>query len=369
MKKVGVIGSTGRLGRCLVDTLLADPDICILAGSRDPDRVMTPGTDPSGNRLQTCHLDVLDARQLHAFCGKADLVINCAGPSGVLLDLVLRAAADVGCPVLDPGGYDPVLVRLETWRKRASADTTTIMVGAGLFPGLSGIYPRHLAQSEATTPNRLDVFYAGTDAWAPSSAWDIIHSTSDFGANRPPSVFDNGKIRPVPFHRAFRTLDLGQPAGRVCGMLLYTEELGRLARQSGIREVHCHGANNGKWSSRVLTLVKLLGLNRTPRQISRSAMWLSRASVRDQRQGQQACFAIDCVATWADRQKQARIITGDTYLGTAAVLATAARMILANETIPPADGGPPIGMAHELLDPVRFLQRFRATGCVIMEHC
>ena len=150
-------------------------------------------------------------------------------------------------------------------------------------------------------------------------------------------------------------------------MLLYTEELGRLARQLGVSQVYCHGANNGRWSGCVLALVKTLGLNQRPEQIERSAQWLSWASRRDRRLGYVPCFAIDCHATWSDHKRHAMILTGDTYEGTAAVLLCAARLILSGSWLSPSHEGPPIGMAHELFDVARFMHVFRSSDCVIRE--
>ncbi len=367
MKRIGLIGSTGRVGQVLLKALLRDPEITVLAGCRDPDRRQPPDPGHVGQRYQVHKLNVFDEQKLLSFCRDVDLLINCAGPSGVLLDRVLVTAARLECPVLDPGGYDPVLSRLDALARQAGRHAAPIVVGAGLFPGLSGIYPRWLAESEDRVPDRLDVFYAGTDEWGPSSAWDIIHSTSDFGANRPPSYYDGGKLRAVPIYRAFRRVELPFPVGRVRGMLLYTEELGRIARQLGVSQVYCHGANNGRWSGCVLALVKTLGLNQRPEQIERSAQWLSWASRRDRRLGYVPCFAIDCHATWSDHKRHAMILTGDTYEGTAAVLLCAARLILSGSWLSPSHEGPPIGMAHELFDVARFMHVFRSSDCVIRE--
>jgi hypothetical protein len=367
MTRIGLLGATGRVGIAVLRHLDRDPAVQVLAAGRSRARTEAAIASLAAGRVDVDEFDLLDAAHLERFCGSVDLVINCAGPSGVVLDRVILAAARAGRPVIDPGGYDPVLKRLKAIGENRKSDCAPIIVGAGLLPGLSGLYPRWVADCDMP-PDRLDVFYAGTDAWGPSSAWDIIQSVGDFGAERPPSFYRGGKPLAVPFRRAFRTMNLPPPVGQVRGFLVYTEELARLADAVGISEVHCHGTNNGRWSGLILGLVKLARLHRTTAQIERSARWLSWASHKDRRNGQAPCFAIDCAATWRDgRRRQARIVVGDTYEATAAVLVSLVRLLI-DGNLRARPGGPAIGMMHELFEAEPFLRAFRATGCVLAEE-
>jgi saccharopine dehydrogenase-like NADP-dependent oxidoreductase len=367
MTRVGVLGATGRVGMAVLRGLNR-PDIEVVAAGRSRDRVVAVLGSLNDSSTRPVAFDLFDVPQLENFCRDVELVINCAGPSGVVLDRVISAAVRTNRPAVDPGGYDPVLARLETIEKECGSARAPIVVGAGLLPGLSGLYPRWVADRGGAAPDRLDIFYAGTDAWAPASAWDIIQSLVDFGAERPPSYYAGGEVRAVPFRRAFRTVSLPQPIGRVRGLLVYTEELGRLARTLGIAEVHCHGTNNGRWSGLVLGLVKLAKLYRSPKTTERSARWLSWASQRDQRNGQPPCFAIDCLATWRDGSKRhARIVVGDTYEATGAILASVVRLMIDGQLRASADR-PMIGMMHEMFGAEPILRLLRASGCILEEE-
>jgi hypothetical protein len=367
MTRVGVVGATGRVGMAVLRDLNR-LNIDVVAAGRSRDRVAAALGSLGDSNAQPVELDLFDAARLEDFCRDVELVINCAGPSGVVLDRVISAAARTKRPAVDPGGYDPVLARLETIEKEFGRAGAPIVVGAGLLPGLSGLYPRWVVEKGDAAPDRLDIFYAGTDAWAPSSAWDIIQSLGDFGAERPPSYYADGKLKAVPFRRAFRTVSLPQPVGRVRGLLVYTEELGRLAKSLGIAEVHCHGANNGRWSGLILGLVKVAKLHRSPKDTERSARWLSWASQRDQRNGQPPCFAIDCHATWRDGSaRHARIVMGDTYEATGAILASVVRLMLDGQ-LRMATDRPAIGMMHEMVDAEPILRLLRASGCILQEE-
>lgn len=363
MTRVGVLGATGRVGRAALRHLLADPRISVQAGSRDRGRAEAALPPECDGRAAAASVDLFDPVALRAFCREVDLVVNCAGPSGVVLDRVIEAAVDNGRPVVDPGGYDPVLARLDANADRLNAAGVPVVVGAGLLPGLSGLYPHWLVRQHRGAPRHLQLFYAGTDDWGPASTWDIVHSLGDFGAERPPSRLIGGVVTPVPWRRAFRTVTLPPPLGRVTGMLVHTEELARLAARLNVPDVDCHGVNNGFWSGLVLGVVKLARLHRTPAQIDRSARWLGWAGARDRRRGQAPCFAIDCVATWADGTvRHGRLVVGDTYEATGAIAALVARSIVDGR----AEKG--VRMMHEATEPGAFLDLFRATGCILMEE-
>lgn len=368
MMRVGLIGATGRVGVATLRRLVGDSDIAVRCAGRSQERVAATISSVGNDRCEAVELDLFVDVQLDRFCRSVDLVINCAGPSGVVLDRVIAAAARAERSVIDAGGYDPVLERLPALAGSRRSEHGAIIVGVGLMPGLSGLYPRWIAEAADETPERLDVFYAGTDSWGPSSAWDIVQSLGDFGAERPPSYVSNGELRTVPFRKAFRTMRLPDPVGRVRGFLVYTEELGRLSADLGIGEIRCHGVNNGRWSGMALGFIKMMKLHRSPRWIARSAGWLHWAAMRDQRAGQAPCFAIHSAASWKDgRRREATLVIGDTYEATGAVVACVARMVLMSE-IRVAPGRSRIGMMHELLDAERFLRLFRSCGCILTEE-
>lgn len=366
MMRIGLLGGTGRVGRILLLKLLQLDDVAVVVGARSSDSLNRLTYSLPDDRVSFRQLDVLNDEARDRFCERLDIVINCAGPSGVVLDRVIKSAWRTRCALIDPGGYDPVVNTLQQYQQKDET-APPLIVGAGLLPGLSGIYPRWLISNAETTPQRLDIFYAGNDAWGPSSAWDIIHSTADFGANRPPCFYQKGMLVPVSLRRAFRSQTFPDPIGSIRGFMVYTEELGRLASQTGVQEVHCHGANCGYWSSRVLALAKLLRLNQGKRRIAMSARILSWASERDQRKGQQPCFAIDCQATWKDRTRRATVMTGDTYEGTAAILHCITRMVMNGHVHGLKKGSSAVGMAHEVVDSVKVMRALRDQGCIVWE--
>jgi len=369
MTRVGLIGAAGHVGRAVLRYLHEDPKIQILAAGRSRAKIERTLSSSNYEKVEIDEFDLFNDDRLVQFCTNVDIVVNCAGPSGMVLDRVVVAAMRAGRPVIDPGGYDPVLEKLKNLEKNHKPTDPPVIVGAGLLPGLSGLYPRLIADSdEETPPERIDVFYAGTDMWGESSAWDIVQSVGDFGNKKSPSFYRRGEEVSVPFWQAFRTMELPTPIGRSRGFLVYTKELERLAQTLNIEEVRCHGINTGRWSGLILSLVKLAGLCRTENQIQRSARWLLWAAQKDKRHGQEACFAIDCAATWLDgRVRHGRIIVSDTYNATGAVIACLIRILIDNNMSIP-NCTPAIGMMHELFDAAEFLAAFRMTDCILMEE-
>lgn len=363
MTRIGLIGAGGGVGAAAMRYLLGRGAGTIVVGGRTPEKAVALAAPADRTRLEPKRVDLFDAQSLASFCRDVDIVVNCAGPSGQVADRVVMAAVEAGRPAVDVGGYDPVFHRLREQREHILAAGVPVVINAGLLPGLSGLHPRWLAGAYGEPPSTLDVFYVGTDRWSYVSAWDIIHSLGDFGAERPPSKVVDGRPVAVKWLKAFRKMEFPAPIGRANGFLTYTEEIATLAQDLKIREANCHGTNNGPISGLALAFVKLAGLYRTPAQIDRSARWLVRASSYDRRRGATPCFAIDCRARWADgNSRHARLVVGDTYKATGVAVAITAWMIATGEL---RAKGPM--MLHQAVDPAAFLTHFRASGCVSEE--
>lgn len=137
---IGLIGAYGSVGR-QVAQLLA-PRVALRLGGRDRQQAELLNRQ-LGARAEVRVLDLWDAQSLADFCAGCALVINCAGPSYRILDRVARAALAAGADYLDVGGDDPVHERLSGQLPAGRR----VLLSAGMLPGLSGLFPRLLAQS------------------------------------------------------------------------------------------------------------------------------------------------------------------------------------------------------------------------------
>ncbi|GGJ87007.1 saccharopine dehydrogenase NADP-binding domain-containing protein [Pseudomonas matsuisoli] len=358
-KPVLILGGHGRVGQVVVRHLLAHSDVFLqVASRRNP---VIP--DEQADRVQGIALDVFDAKALHTAVGRARLVIACIGPSGVIGDRVAHACCEAGVPLVDAGGYDPLLTALEA-REQERPASVPLLISVGLMPGLTGLFPRYVMDRTAAgrAIERLSTYCIGRDAWTYNSAWDIVHSLGDFGQDRGFPVIRNGRHESVGFLKATRKTAFGGDAGSVTTMLMPSEELARLARQLAIPEARAYGSNVGSRAAMVCGVTKMLGLYRSTAGIERSARWLERASRKDLRR-LEPLYGLKVEVAYADGAEiSATLRVTDTYLATGAVIAISALCLLEGE---PLRAG--VQMLHEAFDSRRFMRLLDAEGLITVD--
>ncbi len=162
---IGVLGGSGTVGRVVVDRLAAAGHP-VRVGGRDLARAKAvPGVS------EAVAVDLDDADALAAFSAGCSVVVNCAGPSYQVLDVVARAALRAGAGYVDAAGDAVALDALTTDAPRELQRLPAVF-SAGLMPGLSGLLPRLLAQ--AGPIGRLDVYVGGSVEISRLSAVDAL---------------------------------------------------------------------------------------------------------------------------------------------------------------------------------------------------
>jgi hypothetical protein len=162
---VGVLGGSGTVGRVAVERVAAAGHP-VRVGGRDLQRAKeVPGA------ADAMRVDLDDSEALAAFCADCAVVLNCAGPSYRVLDIVARAALNAGAGYVDAAG-DAVALEALTTSPPASLTQLPAVFSAGLMPGLSGLLPRLLAA--AGPIGRLDVYVGGATEISRLSAVDTL---------------------------------------------------------------------------------------------------------------------------------------------------------------------------------------------------
>lgn len=127
---VVVYGATGLTGR-LACAALDDAGVRFAIGGRDPDRLARIRSEHRATSVRVANAD--DAAGLAAAFARADVVLNCAGPSQTIGERVLVAALSAGAHYVDVGGAQSYLhdmyVRYESMARRSQR---VCMLGAAL---------------------------------------------------------------------------------------------------------------------------------------------------------------------------------------------------------------------------------------------
>ncbi len=175
---IGVLGGYGQVGRAAVAQLAAWGESPVIVGGRHPERaVELPGA------ADIEQLDVNDPVPLARFCRRCHVVVNCAGPSSLLLDRVAKVAWRSGADYVDAGGDDG-LFRLLSGGNGAEPHRTAVL-SAGLLPGLTGLLPRILSVDGIEEPSGLVGYVGGLDRFTLTAATDYAASVANgFGQSR-----------------------------------------------------------------------------------------------------------------------------------------------------------------------------------------
>ena len=229
---IGIVGANGAVGRAATQQLLSNGAWQLRLGSRGPP-VLRQELPTHGRLVETRHLDVMNAASLREFCTGCRVVVNCAGPSFQLLDIVAQSALRAGADYVDPGGDDPLHQRLAPLPIACSGRTA--LLTAGMMPGISALLVRRLASHPDFRPCRLIAYVGGRGRISAASALDYILSLGH-DAEASLAIWRDGTRVP----RAMRPrTDLEVPffAPGATAYPYIGQEIARVARVLGLAQV------------------------------------------------------------------------------------------------------------------------------------
>jgi hypothetical protein len=329
---IGVMGSYGAVGSAVVETLARSGEVRLRLGGRhagrlDAQRALVPGAAALAVELE-------DRDGLARFCDGCAVVVNCAGPSYVVLDRVAEPAWAAGADYVDPGGDEPLLRLLASVPGARRA-----LLTAGMMPGLSSLIPRWLAGDGRAVG--LTAYVGTLDHLSAASAADYLLSLASGthgeakagwrGGERATAVLEPEPDAPLPFF-----------PGRVTAYPYLSTETERLARALALREVSWFNVFDG--TQMLAALGRLQGVPAS--ELAAAAAELARAAELDlfgRDPYQLMVFQLDRDDGSA---RSAVLRATGTYELTGAVAARAALELL-------RDPGLPVGahFADEVLDP------------------
>lgn len=328
-QRIGIVGGYGRVGLETAQYLVKTTDYDIMIGGRSIRKADETATN-LGARVSARMVDIDDQSALDAFCRECGLVINCAGPSWRVLDRVAIAALRQGVHYVDPGGYDLLYDALADKQGKLEEKGLTFIMGAGLLPGLSGLFPSHIAQSRFDHVKYLEIYYVGHDRWTFNSAYDIAGSLEDPG-NRGMAYYKNGEMKKAGLFSLSKKLVLPTPIGKIRVFMIFTQELKSVIETNGIETAYAYGTNSGRRVPMVMAYIKIFKQNRTHEQRLLSANLIVKAAEKDMRK-KDPCFMVHTIMEGEKdgRQKKltATLSFKDTYKPTGIVAANTARFVM-----------------------------------------
>jgi saccharopine dehydrogenase-like NADP-dependent oxidoreductase len=326
MTSFGVIGAYGRVGLECVQSLVETTDNLVVVGGRDRQKLEAHFKN-MGERISMQPVDVDDREALDRFCAGCDIVINCAGPSGRILDKVACAAIGNNSHYVDPSGNAKLYSALDQKKAEIERKALTLLIYAGLNPGVSGLLPASVAMREFDVADRIDIFHAGGGEMTFNSAYDVIESITD-GSTESMVHFENGKkkkgLAPLNNYR------LPDPVGMVNAYPVFSQELMAVIDRCNLKSARCYSAFMGMATPRTLFEIGVTKQYETEEQKARSARLLVNALKEDIGE-KKPCFMIHVKARGkrnrADREVLATLSAKNGYKALGVVVAIAARFI------------------------------------------
>lgn len=328
-QRIGIVGGYGRVGLEAAQYLIKTTDYDIVIGGRSIRKADETATN-LGARVSARMMDINDQSALDAFCRRCDIVINCAGPSAVVRDRVAQAAMRESVHYIDPGGYNPLYCALGKKETELISKGLTFLLAIGLMPGLSEVFPIHVAKSHFDQVNTIEYFYIGRDRWTFNSAYDIAWGIGNIGHGAASVFYKNGQRKNANLWTSGKIVNLPPPIGKHKLFLVFREELREFVESSNIRSVRVYGNNWGPWVCLTTMLISLLRMYRSEEQLRRSAHLIVKASKRDMK-NKEPGFMLHLILKGEKNGCEKKVVSTlflkDTYRATGVCAAVAAYLV------------------------------------------
>ncbi|GMQ58850.1 hypothetical protein AN1V17_32460 [Vallitalea sediminicola] len=170
---IGILGATGSVGKKAVKTLMEYTDYKLLLGSRDKDK-LEKLFDVSDSIKEYVQVDINNKVQLEGFCSRCNIVLNCSGPSEIILDKVALACIEQGVHYVDVSGGEKLYELLKSKDNIIKSKKLLFIIACGVYPGLTEIYPMYIIKKYFDLVNSLKFYFTTQGKLSFSSAYDYI---------------------------------------------------------------------------------------------------------------------------------------------------------------------------------------------------
>ncbi len=350
---IGLLGATGAVGQAAGEELRALGVGELRLGTRCPITTLDPAAT-------VVPVDIDDDTALARFCADCRVVVNCAGPSHRILDRVAVAALNAGADYVDAAGDDPVHDLVAGWAPRAGE--RTVIVSAGMMPGLSGLLPRWVAGHGFERLDRLTAYVGGLDRFTTAAAGDYLASLRN-GYGEPLAAWRHGQRAPGTLE-PLRDVHLPFFAGTVTAYPFLGTETERLAHALSIDEVSWYNVfADGHALAAINRLQASIQVGGDLASAARELVAAAELDVAGRTPYQLLLFQVDGHARGAARTRSVMLRATDSYRLTGCVTALATAALLAGQV---STG---VHYAANVLDSQSVLERLqRSPSVAVLEE-
>ena len=222
---IGILGASGKVGQVVCNYLVRNTEYVVKAGYRK--------TIPChfNERLRWQYVDVQDKQKLFEFCKGCKIVINCIGSSRNINLSLAFIAYKVGAIYIDTYGTSELKRELIN---RNIASSGCYILGAGVYPGLTGIALNYLVKKY---PNikRWKGMAGSCEPIAAGAAEDLLYSClSGFGIEN--AYWKDGQIK-VPKRKKIEEIYIAQIQKTKSITLFLPDEILQIAKENDLEAI------------------------------------------------------------------------------------------------------------------------------------
>jgi len=191
IKRVGVIGASGNVGRGVVALLSEEKNIILRIGCRKIENL-----NQEFRRIEAVSVDLYEDAELEAFITGCDLVINCAGPAYKVMTRVAESCFKQSVSYIDVAGNKSQyqkLVDLAFKYPHAGG-----IISAGIYPGLAEMLAIWAIGKAGGKIKVLEEIFYGNNDLSKNAAIDICDTLNSDEGNAF-SYCCNGEVRKIDF--------------------------------------------------------------------------------------------------------------------------------------------------------------------------
>lgn len=244
-RRVLVVGAEGSLGRRVARILASQPDVDVVTGSRSP--------SPSEGHVR---FDLVDERT-YAVLDRVDAVVNCAGrvgPSELLSHCIARGVDFVETSA-DAQAVEPILCAHRN--RTVDAGPGRLLVGAGIFPGLSNLAAKKLCAT-VDGCRKIEIFISSSPL---SGAGASVAKLMVEMLTRNGVAYEGGNRVEYPPGRPGPRVVLGRGRERSTVLMAFPETA-MLRRSSRAEDIACYFAARPRLFTWVLRSLAVVGVLR-----------------------------------------------------------------------------------------------------------
>ncbi len=353
----GIIGGYGAAGQVVTSELLRSTSAGILVGGRDAGKAEAFASN-AGERILAQRVDIFEGASLEEFCGRCEVVVNCAGPGVEVADKVAQAALRQGCHYVDPGGYSLVLELMKTSQAEVEKRGLSFVVSAGWIPGLSEVfvaYANRLASQSLDEVERIDLYFGDRNEWSTTGVRDLVWHAINYSFEAV-GFYRRGQWVKASIFKGMAMAELPAPLGKQRAFLHFNDELRRFAQDQRECDVVSHLAFMSLPTIATMTFVRLFLKKREDLAVQ----VITKAFRRDyQRQGKGGFLLVRAQGREGEKRRSltAQLFENRHYWITGVVPATVARMIVAGKMKKPG-----CHFLGDAVDPLEFMEELRKVG-------